>query len=185
MEIIELHSVPPESIDVKTLYEVFSWGREALGEYIYFAEVDRDGLKEDKTGDLTKAAYYADVEVSFEGDTLSVTKDTIFRSSHYLKLPSIDSIGLATPHELFQKPFGGEEFLINSGADHCFIMRAVSWSKTVVFIKLLIEGDRTTTIQVASEGNKLKIKDMYERAEQLIETYSSIPMNRFSGAIRE
>ncbi len=185
METIEVHSVPPESQDVKTLYEVFSWGREALGEYIYFAEVDRAGLREDRTGDLTKASYYADVEVSFEDDTLNVAKDTILRSSYYPKLPSIDAIGAITPQELFEGTLREEEFLINNGADHCFIMRTVSSSNFVLFIKLSLEGDRTTTIQVANKGNNLKIKDIYERAVQLMELYESIPMNRFSGAIRE
>jgi len=185
MEIVKLLSVPPESKEVKTLYEVFSWGREALAEYLFFAEIDSSGLKEDGSGDLLKAKYWADVEVSFESDTLAVAKDTILCSSSYPLMPNIESIGIVSPHELFQSQLGAGDFLISSGSDYCYIMRAVSWSKTVLFIKVSVENDRTTTIQVASTGSKIKLKYMHERANELIELYKSIPMHLFSGAIRE
>ena len=35
MKIATIYSVPPESLGVRTLYEVFGWGREAMAEYLY------------------------------------------------------------------------------------------------------------------------------------------------------
>ncbi len=40
MRIATIHSVPPESLDVRMLYEVFGWGREAMAEYLYHGEIN-------------------------------------------------------------------------------------------------------------------------------------------------
>lgn len=185
MQIIELYSVEPDSKDVKTLYEVFSWGREALGEYLYHGEIDSRGVKEDGTGNLNEAEYYASVEVSFETDVLDVAKNAIAHSPLLPTIPSIDAIGQTTPNELFQNNLGSEEFFIHGGSNHCFIMRAVSWSKLVVFVKLVVEDNRTTEIRVVGKGTEIKISDLYKTAKRLIDRYKSIPANQFSGAIRE
>lgn len=71
MEIVELFSVSANSLAVKTLYEVFSWGREATAEYLYHGEIDVKAVKTDGTGNLAVAEYYASVEVSFEPDVIN------------------------------------------------------------------------------------------------------------------
>ncbi|BBM02422.1 hypothetical protein [Microbulbifer sp. GL-2] len=92
MQVVELHSIEPESKNVKTLCEVFSWGREALGEYLYHAEIDSRGVIEDGTGDLNKAEYFASVEVSFETDVFDVAQSTITQSQRLQIMPSVDVI---------------------------------------------------------------------------------------------
>ena len=185
MQAVELHSIEPESKNVKTLYEIFSWGREALGEYLYHAEIDSKGVKEDGTGDLNKAEYNASVEVSFETDVLDVAKNIITQSRRLQTMPSIDVIGKINPSELFQNNLGAEEFFINGGSNHCFILRAVSCSKTVVFVRYSVEDGRTTEIQVTGKGTEIKLSELYDTAIKLIEKYKQIPVNKFSGAIRE
>ncbi len=185
MQIVELLSVDPESKEVKVLYDVFSWGREALGEYIYFAEIDSKGYKDDGTGDLTKAEYHASVEVCFEDDVLEVAQNNIAKASALPIQPSINAIGNISPHELFQHHLGAEEFYIDSGSNHCFSMRLISSFQTVSFIKAETLENRTTTIRVSGKGTDISIGQMYETATRLINRYKAIPYNQFSGATRD
>jgi len=176
----------PASKDVKYLYDVFSWGREALAEYIFHGEIDSRAMKEDGTGDLAQADYSASVEVSFEIDTLDVARSTISSSKLMPLFPSLEVFSDKTPEAFFDTvnaPDGS--YLVDCDGTHCFIAIVVNFSKTVVFKNVSVDDHRTKEITVVGKGSEIELGEMYNKAASLAETYSDIPYNLFTGAIRE
>lgn len=72
-----IYAIEPDSTAVKTLYQVFSWGREAMAEYLYYGEIDSAALQDDGTGNLDGTRFYAEVSVSFEADALKAEQQNL------------------------------------------------------------------------------------------------------------
>jgi len=89
-EPVVILNLKPQDTNVKTLYDVFSWGRDALAEYFYYAEIEKSALKPDGTGDLSKSEYFAEVTVSFESDVISAAKSDL----HTISLSEVDTFSL-------------------------------------------------------------------------------------------
>jgi hypothetical protein len=115
-----IHSIEPDSKSVKTLYEVFSWGQEATGEYLFFGEINKDSVKDDGTGDLSKFKIRASVDVSFETDVFDVAKDQIERSKYYNLAPLFETLVNESPVSVIDN-FGNvdAELLIERGENFC------------------------------------------------------------------
>ncbi len=185
MDISVLHAIPPGSRDVKVLYDVFSWGREALAEYLYFGEIDAKAVKDDGTGDLSRADYHASVEVSFEEDTLDVARDDLASCSSFAGPPAIDALRNTTPETFFEGIDSDYTYRIGCHDNACSLMVVVHWTRSVIFRTWSIMEDRVTEITVTGKGNQITIGEMYKRFSELNEKYRSIPYRKFTGAIRE
>jgi hypothetical protein len=186
VKIVELFSVPANSLSVKTLYEVFSWGREATAEYLYHGEIDVNAVKTDGTGDLAVAEYYASVEVSFEPDVIDANKKSIIKSTYWERIPSLDTIEHLTPAELAKLYTNAKApLLIESSNTSCFSLSFISFNGACVLSRIMINDERNTEIRVFGKGSRISLVEMLERAKWLGEHYQNIPQNRFTGAFRE
>ena len=187
-----IHCIEPTDTRTKTMYEVFSSGLGAFGEYLFFGEIDSAAVKEDGTGDITLATYWVQVSVSFETDTFAAVTGTI---NHMLACPAnwnkfaigsqIDGRPICemTPEEITRLiPMGGSFLIdVNSASERQFMI----FGDKVQFSKMQVDGARTTEIIVIGSGGALKIKSLWARFVGLCSIYSTIPMVRFTGAVRE
>lgn len=185
--VVVLHDVPPESTEVKTLYEVFGWGRESRGEYLYYGEIDDRALRDDGTGDLTTAAYHGSVEVSF-GEV------DVDDAGYYLEtygdgksLFSLDSVaGLSATQVCERLGDDQDADLIFAVDDDSFaIIFVETWRPTVTLRHSRLDGERVTEINVTGHGDEVSFEWMLRRFDELVDRYREIPMNRFTGAIEE
>ena len=190
-----LHEIAPDSSDVKKLYDVFSWGREASAEYLYYGEIDSNAVKEDGTGDLTKAAFHAEVSVSFEEDAINVEKASLKDYRHHgFKSPRFsidneingDSFPDLTPADLCPESINNEyrNLISISDKDYSHFM-IVGVTQTVYFRYISIESGRVTTISVAANDQFATMAWLFEHFNDLVERYQELPMQQFTGAIRE
>lgn len=191
---VVLLRVAPADLGVKTLYEVFSWGQEAHGEYLYYGEIDSAAVKPDGTGDLTKASVYAEVSVSFESDTLSAVIGDL---RTYVKVAEKQR-GFSFGAWLNQE---GRQSM--SPAETCLHLRHVpellidvsqrSWRRlminaplsTVVFSAAMINESRVTEIVVGGQRQGASLRWLWDKFNGLCDTYNNIPAVRFHGARRE
>ena len=180
-----LYSIDTGSRNVKHLYDLISWGREARSEYIFYSEIDEFAVKSDGTGDLTKADFYAEVHVSFEMDTLEAERQKIESSHRYLVSPGIESIKDSTPIELLRHNFGADNLYISGDSCSCFQMVVNQELGAIHFEFIKILEDRVTKIESCGIGSSVSINKIYTTAAELIKKYSDIPYFRFTGAIRE
>lgn len=192
-EPVVILNLEPQDTKVKTLYEVFSWGREALAEYFYYAEIEKSALKPDGTGDLSKSAYFAEVTVSFESDVMDVAKSDL----HTISLSELDAFSLdqkiggitmgnANPLQVISLLNSPEYFSAISIEKNGFqTFNTNGFSKSVYFRSIKVEQDRVTEIKVWSKSNETNIGWLHSRFINLVNSYKNIPMNRFLGAIRE
>ncbi|PWQ92542.1 hypothetical protein [Leucothrix pacifica] len=189
-----LHEISPDSADVKTLYEVFSWGREASAEYLYYGEIDSSAVKQDGTGDLTKAAFHAEVSVSFEEDAISVETANLKDYRHHgFKSPRFsidneigDNFPNLTPAELIPTSTTDEyrNLISISDKDYSHFM-IVGVFQMVYFRYVRIDDSRITTISVIAGDEFATMEWLFQHFNDLVERYQDLPMQRFSGAIRE
>ncbi len=192
-EAIVVHRVEHNSKDVKVLGDVFSWGREALGEYFFFAEIEKSALKPDGTGDLSLAEYFAEVTVSFESDTLNVANSELqsFSSGNYEPFDVNFQVGGVTlgdmnPAQLHSFLKVPEYVSIISTNDSKFsTFNADGFFKNVYFRSVAIDQGRVTEIKVWSKSKDTDVNWLYSRFNELIVEYQDIPMNKFNGAIRQ
>lgn len=186
MQIATLHSVPPESLDVRTLYEVFGWGREAMAEYLYHGEINAEAIRPDGTGDLSVADYAASVEVSFEPDVIEVNRQKIDDASTLDPSTSLEGLGGLTVQEaskLFEQTHC--DVLIGSGKNSLYSLRADAMSGSCILSAIEACAERSQEVRVFGAGSRVTLDTLLARAEALQLRYGSIPMNRFSGAVRE
>lgn len=191
-ETVVIHCIDPTDTQVRTMYEVFSWGIESFGEYLFYGEINSEAVKPDGTGDLTLATYWAQVSVSFETDTLSVATVTI---NHMLAQHEkwnkfgVDSqingspVSEMTPKEITLLIPNGGEFPID--VDNTSQRQFMIFGDKVRFSKMIVDGARTTEIIVIASGSAMTIKTLWVRFVGLCNIYSAIPMVRFTGAVRE
>ena len=186
MEIVELFSVPANSLAVKTLYEVFSWGREATAEYLYHGEIDINAVKTDGTGDLTIADYYASVEVSFESDVIDVNNTSIIESACWEHAPPFETIENLTPAEMVKLHASARTpLLIESNNTSCFSLGILNFNNACILSRIMVNDGRDKEIRVFGKGSRISIGAMLTRANWLSEYYKNIPLHKFTGAIRE
>lgn len=190
-----IHQVPPESSDVKKLYEVFSWGREAMAEYLYYGEIDSSAVKEDGTGDLSKAEFHAEVSVSFEEDAIN---------AEAANLRNYRRNGFKSPRFSIDNELGDESFCdltpadISSGSNTADYENLIAISDqdysqflvvgpahNICFRYTRVEPDRITSISVVAKGEFATMDWLYEHFNDLVERYQTLPKQRFEGAIRE
>lgn len=181
-----LHSIEPNSPDVKTLYEVFSWGREAMAEYLYYGEIDHLAVNEDGTGDLSKAAFHAEVSVSFEQDVIDAeTQNLKNYRRHGFKSPRF-SIENERGRDVSQTTNTQDyESLIDLSDQHYSQFRVVGFAQNICFRYTRIEPNRVISIVVVANEAFATIEWMYQHFNDLVERYRILPMQEFSGAIRE
>lgn len=186
-KVVVLQDVPPESTTAKTLYEVFGWGREAQGEYLYYGAIDDRALMPDGTGDLTKAAYHASVEVSFEAenvDDASYYLEIYGDGKSLFKLDSLTGLSAAQVSErLGHEQEDGLMFAIDN--DSYAMIFVETWRPTATLRYTRLAGERVTEINVTGHGDEVPFDWMLRRFDELVEHYRDIPMNCFSGAIKE
>ncbi len=188
-----VHSIEPDSKEVRILEDVFSWGREAIGEYFYFAEIESSALKSDGTGDLSKADYFAEVTVSFESDVLKVAKADLqtLLSGEYDSFDSNFKVGGVALGDM--SPVQLHTFLkapeyvsvISTGNDEFKTFNADGFFNTVFFRAILIEHDRVREIKVWSKSKHTDVNWLYAKFTTLVSKYQSIPINRFTGSKRQ
>lgn len=186
MQIATVYSVPPESLDVRTLYEVFGWGRKAMAEYLYHGEINAEAIRPDGTGDLSVADYAASVEVSFEPDVIEVNRQKIDDASTLDPSPSLEGLGGLTVQEaskLFEQTHC--DVLIGSGKNSLYSLRADAMSGSCILSAIETCTERSQEVRVFGAGSRVTLDTLLARAEALQLRYGSIPMNRFSGAVRE
>jgi hypothetical protein len=186
VEIVELFSVPANSLAVKTLYEVFSWGREATAEYLYHGEIDINAVKADGTGDLTIAEYYASVEVSFESDVIDVNNTSIIESANWEPAPPFDTIESLTPAEMVKLHGSARSpLLIESSSTSCFSLSILNFNNACILSRIKVDEGRNKEVRVFGKGSSISLGAMLARANWLSDHYKNIPQNKFTGAIRE
>jgi hypothetical protein len=187
LEIVVLYEVPPNSEQVRTLYNVFSWGREARGEYLYYGEIDKKAVKTDGTGDLALAEYSASVEVSFEEDFLAYTKSEIKDLAPQLPIaPSPLELVMLSPREFSKSDKWKGRWVIERSDRHAIFLYNDDPSAGVVMLRLYsIIDNRVTEISVSARGSGITVSEMWNRFSGLLSRYNEIPMRRFTGAIRE
>ena len=190
-----LHEIDPDSSEVKKLYDVFSWGREASAEYLYYGEIDSNAVKEDGTGDLTKAAFHAEVSVSFEEDAISVETANLKDYRHHgFKSPRFsieneingDAFPDLTPADLCPESINDEyrNLISISDKDYSHFM-IVGITQTVYFRYVNIDAGRVMTISVAANDQFATMAWLFEHFNGLVKRYQELPMQKFTGAIRE
>ncbi len=187
MEIVVLYEVPPDSEQVRTLYEVFSWGREAMGEYLFYGEIDKKAVKADGTGDLTLADYSASVEVSFEEDFLAYAKSEIEELAPQLPIvPGPPERVMLTPSEISSSSMWKGLWVIErSDRQAIFLYNDDQFSDAVILRLYSILDNRVTEISVSAHGGGITVSEMWHRFSKLLSRYNEIPMRHFAGAIRE
>ena len=187
MEIVVLYDVPPNSEQTKILYEVFSWGREATGEYLYYGEIDKEAVKSDGTGDLTLANYSGSVEVSFEEDFLAYAKFEVEDLAPQLPVvPSPPGRVKLTPSELSKSDMWKGQWLVERSGRHAiFLYNDDPYTGTVILRLYSILDRRVKEISVSARGDDISVSEMWSRFSTLVTRYNEIPMRRFTGAIRE
>ncbi|MDR7192421.1 hypothetical protein [Luteimonas terrae] len=186
MKITTILSVPPESLDVRTLYEVFGWGREAMAEYLYHGEINAEALRPDGTGDLSIAEYAASVEVSFEPDVIGVNRQRIDGAStldHSLSLVELGDLTAQEASQLFGQPHG--DVLLESDENSLYTLWADAASGVCVISAIQTCAERSQEVRVFGAGCGVTLGTLLARAETLRQRYRDIPMHRFSGAVRE
>jgi hypothetical protein len=185
-----LLQLAPESTAVKTLYDVFSWGQEAKGEYLFYGEIDRPAVKQDGTGDLSLASFAAQVSVSFESDLRAVVQEDI---QHYIStnnqskhsfenfLNEFDR-GNFTPAQTCLFLNSVHEIVIDVSKNSYRRLMADNNSPFVVLYAALIERDRITEITLRSSNQQTNLKWLWEKFDSLCREYAEIPYVRFEGA---
>lgn len=190
-----IHAIEPSSTDVKTLYQVFSWGREAMAEYLYYGEIDSAYLQEDGTGNLDGTRFYAEVSVSFEADALQAEQENLqnYRRAG-VKMPrfSLDTeLGYADFSNLVPSDFvsssprpGYASLLAISDVDYSvFEINEMAGNASFRYVR--IEPERVTTIYLQAGEQFATVDWMYNHFHELVEKYQSLPMHTYTGATRE
>lgn len=182
------------SLEVRTLYNVFSWGREALGEYLFYGEIDSRAVKTDNTGDLSKAGFHAEVSVNFESDVLSTAHAEcghyLENAARYGKFSLFSSIGgrqLAdmNPEEICACISSDSALIVSATANGYRTFNANPRLGIVQFTSTRIDSERVTTIRVAAKDHSYVAGWLWSRFITLCQEYADLPMARFHGAIRE
>ncbi len=188
---VVIHCIEPTDTGVKTMHEVFSWGLDAFGEYLFYGEIDSPAVRLDGTGDITQATYWAQVSVSFETDALAAATGTINQMltcpERWSKFGIGSQIGgqpvsEMTPQTIASLIPNGGDYLIDVGST--FERQFMVFGDKVRLSKLIVDDDRTTEIVLVASGSALTIKSLWVRFVGLCSIYSTIPMVRFSGAVR-
>jgi hypothetical protein len=186
LETVVLHSIEPESKEVKTLYDVFSWGQEATAEYLFFGEIDKQSLKPDGTGDVSQCQIRASVDVSFESDVLEVAKNQIQMSTQNSLAPDLESLSGESPDSIIQIFNDNDmDLLIDSGNDFCSLLCINTHGRNVWLKYVAILEDRVTNILVMGAGHEKSAEWLVAKYLLLVSKYKDIPYSKFSGAIRE
>lgn len=193
LDIVVIHEISPTEKNVKTLDQVFSWGREAMGEYFYYGETEQSAIKSDGTGDLSKAEYFAEVTVSFEPDVTNVAKSEArtFTSSSYARFDIAAQVGESklgdlNPNQLSSRLKTPDYVSVISAENNRFqTFHSDGFFKTVYFRDVSIEQNRVREIKVWSKSENTNIAWLHSRFIDLVGKYETIPMNEYTGAVRQ
>ena len=194
-DIAVIHETSPDNPTTKILPEVFSWGRESLAEYFYYAEIDQHALQNDQTGDLTQSQYFAEVTVSFESDAIN---------AEITNLHNYRRNGFRTPRFSLENELGYDTFstltpseiAIPAHTDHYHNLLSISdtdyslfeingHSHSVSFTYIKIEASRVISIHLMARERFVSMQWLHQRFQALKETYHELPMQIFTGAPRE
>lgn len=190
-----IHAIEPKATTVKTLYEVFSWGREASAEYLYYGEIDSDALQEDGTGNLSGARFYAEVSVSFEADALQAERENLqnYRRAG-VKMPRFsldnemgyeDFSSLVPADFVDNSPRSGYASLLSISDTDYSLFQINELAGNASFSSIRIEAERVTTIHLQASEQFATVDWMYHHFLELMDKYQQLPMHRYTGAIRE
>lgn len=190
-----LLEIEPDSSAVKPMQEVFSWGREAMAEYFYYGEIDSSAVKDDETGDLTNASFYAEVTVSFEEDAISVETTKLRHYRHHGFKTARFSIDKEMGYDNFAslKPADispsdntddYENLITISDQDYSQFM-VVGFAHNVCFHYVRIEAGRVTNISIVASDEFATMEWLFGRFNDLVARYKDLPMQKFTGAIRQ
>jgi hypothetical protein len=190
-----IYAIEPDSTAVKTLYQVFSWGREAMAEYLYYGEIDSTALQDDGTGNLDGTRFYAEVSVSFEADALKAEQQNLqnYRRAG-VKMPrfSLDTeLGYADFSSLVPSDFvtstprpGYVSLLAISDVDYR-VFEINEMAANAAFRYVRIEPERVITIYLQASDQFATVDWMYHHFHELVARYQHLPMHLYTGAIRE